>query len=216
MQYHTILSSLFSHHDSLLLSAPSHHIFSFCPLLAPPHRPLSPPLSQTRIKELLPLTETLLQQCSEERTRDFTLALLDFTQWDEMVNSQRITPPTPVAAQVTGPSTAPCMESQGPGSDTVDVAGHVHYVWPDFILDLLIQPSVWAAWRKRVERGEMTGGRNNAETLSKSNADSNNEVEIISNNFKRKHRPVTRRKAYFDALCSDRMAEIERFELEKI
>ena len=138
-----------------------------------------------------------------------------------MVIPRKSLPPTPTPARVT----APPMESQGAGSDkvpsigtvagTADVAGHVHYIWPDFILDLLIQPTAWAAWRKRAERGETTGGRNNEETTSKSNTDHKNEVEVVSNNSKRKHRPVTRRKAYFDALCSDRIAEIELIELEK-
>ena len=139
-----------------------------------------------------------------------------------MVNSEKLFVSSPA------PSSVPSMESQGPGTDkpitmgTVadkgDLPGHVYYIWPDFILDLLIQPTAWAAWRKRVERGEVTGGRNSAETISKTTIDPKSEVDIVPPNLKRKHKPVTRRKAYFDALCSDRITEIEingQIKLEK-
>jgi hypothetical protein len=82
-----------------------------------------------------PLTVQNLKLCTDERTHDFTLALMDFAEWD-------IKKAWDSGRDGTSPSTSDEDEE--------------FYLWPDFILDLINSPREWASWRKRVERN--TGG----------------------------------------------------------
>jgi hypothetical protein len=84
---------------------------------------------------LEPLTTETLKQCTDERTHDFTLALLDFARWESKFILERT---------ADGEDTSVTETSSNDGQG--------FYLWPDFILDLLNQPKEWAAWRKRVER----------------------------------------------------------------
>jgi hypothetical protein len=99
-----------------------------------------------------------------------------------------------------------------------------YYVWPDFILDLLNHPIEWASWRKRVERAMFHKGKDkpiqNNVKKRRLNYDVTN-VDIIDNVDKAlklheegeittgvlglKVIPMTRRKAYFEAMCEDRL-----------
>eukprot|EP01034_Spumella_vulgaris_P021631 gene21631-27670_t len=86
---------------------------------------------------LEPLTMELLKQCTDERTHDFTLALVDFARWEtHFINTSE-------------------GHSNAGGDSSVDqpaADGESFYLWPDFILDLLNRPKEWAVWRKRAER----------------------------------------------------------------
>jgi len=81
-----------------------------------------------------PLTVQKLKSCTDERTHDFTLALMDFAEWDikKAWNSDNSSSPTS-------------------NEDNDDDENRL-YLWPDFILDMINSPREWAAWRKRVER----------------------------------------------------------------
>jgi hypothetical protein len=75
-----------------------------------------------------PLTLQNLRSCTDERTHDFTLALMDFAEWD-------------------------IKRKWDPNAGEMDSDDeNEFYLWPNFILDLINAPRDWAAWRKRVER----------------------------------------------------------------
>jgi hypothetical protein len=101
-----------------------------------------------------------------------------------------------------------------------------YYVWPDFILDLLNHPIEWASWRKRVERAMFKKDKDKPIQNNVKRRRLNNDVasvDIIDNVDKDskiyeegerktaglripiKVIPMTRRKAYFEALCIDRL-----------
>lgn len=141
--------------------------------------------------ELFPLTELLALQCIDDRTTDFTLALIDFADWNikrqnsfqlsknikerenetsqklEVIKMKEIESETRINIGMNDEEkvkkTASEREMKGINKEvTIDCTksedlsvydtGSKYYVWPDFILNLLRQPSVWASWRKKVER----------------------------------------------------------------
>jgi hypothetical protein len=146
-----------------------------------------------------------VQLCGDERTRDFTLALIDFVQWhDEQGRAPSIT-------DLNGsPSSEETLRigTGSQGSRTIDsetlrpsspVSSHEQsvYEWPAFILNLLTDQKAWFTWRKKTERGATTSS-----TMS------------IANGPRRSNpTPLTKRRLYFDALCADRNQEIENYSL---
>ena len=91
------------------------------------------------------------------------------------------------------------------GSNTSD---YRYYVWPDFILDLLNRPTAWAAWRKKTERDLMGGNNYYNGRLSEGITVDLSSI-TVQEEVKKIHRPVSRRMAYFTALCTDREAELD-------
>lgn len=83
-----------------------------------------------------------------------------------------------------------------------------YYVWPDFILDLLNRPTAWAAWRKKTERDLMGGNSYYNGRLSEGITVDLSSI-TVQEEAKKIHRPVSRRMAYFTALCTDREAELD-------
>lgn len=146
-----------------------------------------------------------MQLCGDERTRDFTLALIDFVQWDD---EQRR---APFITDLNGsPSSDETMRigTGSQGSRTIDsetlrpsspVPSHEQsvYTWPDFVVKLLKKKEAWFTWRKKTERRATTSS-----TMS------------IANGPRRSNpTPLTKRRLYFDALCADRNQEIENSSL---
>lgn len=81
------------------------------------------------------LNEDLLRQCHDERTVDFTMALIDFTEkykadWTESVSSL---------------------------SDDMSHRDDSIFVWPAYIIDLMEEYRSWSVWRKKAERAN--GGK---------------------------------------------------------
>ena len=121
-------------------------------------------LLQVRITELHPLTEELVQLCIDDRTIDFTLALMDFAQWDHARQKQKVTQAhkdsttLPRNGGSVGTGTISGVEAAHTHADSaVDSSDNVveevpRYVWPEFVLTMLRRPTDWASWRKRVER----------------------------------------------------------------
>jgi hypothetical protein len=205
---------------------------------------------------VLPLTEAKLQLCTDERTHDFTLALMDFAEWDDLGRPTygRGSPERPPAAAKTSnsdssstssgsgsvgsssntsgaplisnesdsgkvstaPAAAPTASAPSSTSSTMPTASGVaglttepsssssseYYLWPDFIYDLICRPREWASWRKRAERG-IHGSRAERSASNKSRGSS---VPVAA---------MTRREAYFEALCQDWLAELERLNAEE-
>ena len=120
------------------------------------------------------LTEDLVQGLTEDRTKDFTLALMDFTQWDESERQRKLEEIEIEIEEenenIKGKKNKDGKEGKeakvGDGRGLNDEASHAsesalmdvspidkYYVWPDFILDMLNRPTEWGSWRKKVERG---------------------------------------------------------------
>ena len=101
-----------------------------------------------------------MQECTGDRTKDFTLALMDFTLWDENENNNMHENKNENVDHndndnMNGRYSLNSSENKKSGSTIqIDLSNDKkYYVWPDFILDLLNRPVEWSAWRKRVERG---------------------------------------------------------------
>lgn len=146
-----------------------------------------------------------MQLCGDERTRDFTLALIDFVQWDDEQGG---------APSITDLNGSPSSEETlrigtgSQGSRTIDsetlrpsspVSFHAQsvYKWPAFILGLLTQQEAWFTWRKKAERRATTSST----------------ISIADGPRRSNPTPLTRRRLYFDALCADRNQEIENLSL---
>lgn len=184
-----------------------------------------------------------MYRCTDERTTDFTLALMDFIAWDDQNSKAEAdcTLLSPVSSNGGGgPVNAPGMREDGFRDSTDDtenirsvtkdrVSGladvdNRYYIWPDFILDLLNHPSEWASWRKRVERAMFNKDtqinvkkRRLNNDVHLDTVDMNNNENNVDNDLKTNENgdrksvavikviPITRRKAYFEALCADRV-----------
>ena len=72
-------------------------------------------------RQVQPLSEHNVLQCTDDKTREFACALMDFAQWDIQT------------AEAEG----------GEEADPDEV-----YQWPDFILNLITNAKEWAVWRK--------------------------------------------------------------------
>lgn len=195
--------------------------------------------------ELLPLTENIMYRCTDERTTDFTLALMDFIAWDDLNSKAEAgadcTSPSPVSSnREGGPVKVPRMIEAGFRDSTDDTENtrsiteervseladvdNRYYIWPDFILDLLTRPSEWASWRKRVERAMFNkdtqinvkrrrlNGDIYLDTVDMNNSENNVDNDLKTNENGDRNSgavikviPITRRKAYFEALCVDRV-----------
>ena len=123
-----------------------------------------------KYSEVFILTEGLAQQCIDDRTADFTLALMDFANWDkergtrssrfdeidqdfvEVKVEKKQFPVAPTRHRENSFSSSGDQDrNQDPGSN--------YYEWPDFLLNMMRQPSVWASWRKKVERSILSNIR---------------------------------------------------------
>jgi hypothetical protein len=196
-----------------------------------------------KLSELSPLTEDLVQQCND-RTKDFTLALMDFVQWDDQQSkigsitdligspSSEQTPRKGTASLGSGTVDSETLEPSSPVSSHKQ-SGFGYYIWPVFLLNLLIDHEAWGAWRKKVERGDLTSSRSASVSTSVSTSVSNaqssssqagvaatktsdSDIEanthttrITARSAKRTTLKMpTRRRLYFDALCADRILEL--------
>ena len=94
--------------------------------------------------QLESLTWKHMDLCTDERTTDFTFAMMDFADWHRARLGR-------IEANGTGPL---C---------DVNVWGSVHpivdgvYMWPRFIVEMVEKPKVWALWRKKAERANTNG-----------------------------------------------------------
>ena len=83
-----------------------------------------------------------LDQCTDERTVDFTAALMEFADWHcnfaERAMAVGHNPPT-----------------TRKGAIVLDGV----YLWPSFIVHMLERPAEWAAWRKKAERSARASPR---------------------------------------------------------
>lgn len=119
------------------------------------------------------------------------------------------------------------------GNESIADDINKYYVWPDFILDLLTHTVEWASWRKRVERAMFNKDTAVQANVKKRRLNDDKSLDIVDlNNIgddidkelkveeevgrkamlaaKRvQATPMTRRKAYFEALCQDRLKELQ-------
>ena len=165
------------------------------------------------------LTEGLAQQCIDDRTADFTLALMDFANWDRGRGSPTSSPSsssplgemgedeeiveteieteskteTEIETETTNGiiagltnnkkveqmklkrylekdevmkaekklcTVALTQQRENSLSSSEDPdPGSNYYEWPVFLLNMMRQPSVWASWRKKVERSILSNIR---------------------------------------------------------
>lgn len=84
-----------------------------------------------------------LAHCTEDRTHEFTLALLDFAQW-ELAERRALADPQKDLYFSDDVDDAK--------EDSADPESTDLYDWPDFILQMLNSPDQWSTWRKRAER----------------------------------------------------------------
>lgn len=96
--------------------------------------------------QLESLTPKHMDLCTDERTTDFTLAMMDFADWHRSRLRRSV---------AEGHTLASCND--------VDVWGNAHsvvdgvYMWPRFIAEMVEKPKVWALWRKKAERANSNG-----------------------------------------------------------
>ncbi|KAJ1426593.1 hypothetical protein B484DRAFT_450635 [Ochromonadaceae sp. CCMP2298] len=156
--------------------------------------------------ELDPLTVEKLQHCSEDRTHDFTLALIDFARWQGELRAQEEQAQAKVrrSGEKSKRMDSDYFSSGGGGggsgggaewaqrareaqsrvqSQPLDPQSDPQlHDWPEFILKMLNSPKQWHSWRKAAERGpdrERDKGGGDAGTGVK-----------------------TKRELYFQALCA--------------
>lgn len=115
---------------------------------------------QVKYNDLLCLSEELVQLCIDDRTIDFTLALLDFVKWDrdrsiatckkrEQGGDGADDNCPPNIGEEDGGSS---ITNGSSSSSSSSCASKSHYQWPSFIISMLNKPTEWASWRKKVER----------------------------------------------------------------
>ena len=108
-----------------------------------------------------PLDERNIGGCSDDRTRDFGGAMMDFATWDKAMEMERKkTAPTSKVGRVRK-STAVWEQLKKRKRKNTNVSMELEsklYSWPDFILNLINKPKEWAGWRKNLER-KMTRDR---------------------------------------------------------
>ena len=88
------------------------------------------------------LSTANLSRCTEDRTHEFTLALLDFAQW-ELAERRALADPQKDLYFSDDVDDA----KEGADAESTDL-----YDWPDFILQMLNSPDQWSTWRKKAER----------------------------------------------------------------
>lgn len=148
-------------HLILLLSFPLSRLpFSFPAPQSSPSSCYSLFTLQVKYNDLLSLTEELVQLCIDDRTIDFTLALLDFVKWDR--DRGAVQKKGGEGGDGDGVGGASPLENEGkdPGPNITDSSSSSssssssksHYQWPSFIINMLNKPTEWASWRKKVER----------------------------------------------------------------
>lgn len=152
------------------------------------------------------------------------MALWEFVRWDDNKNKAReraftpghlgpnsITPGGKISKVIDISKIVDIDLEDGEGEGGVDggeSSEYRYYVWPDFILDLLNRPTAWAAWRKKTER-DLMGGINIMSGRQSEGGTIDLSGGTVQDDVKKVHRPVSRRVAYFTALCADREAELE-------
>ena len=108
------------------------------------------------------MCEDLVQQCMDDRTMDFALALIDFVKWHNTLAPDHALSPHATGQEAIGEGGTQGSDLGGPSTHTAphtapnSRSSSSHYQWPEFILDMLKRPVEWASWRKRVERAVLS------------------------------------------------------------
>ena len=146
--------------------------------------------------EVFPLTSSKLQQCTDERTHEFTAALMEFVTWDceryktekerkAFINSLLSSTDdknighvndedlkyTKKRKEVSSDSTTDTLLKGGYSSVPV-LSPEGYYIWPAFIWALLDKPKKWSLWRMNAERLVGTNGCRRVSDVDDTNADS--------------------------------------------
>jgi hypothetical protein len=98
-----------------------------------------------------PLSMVNLAHCTEDRTHDFTLALLDFAKW-EQDHRRRL------ASQTSDSYFSESTTGASSGTSATEEVCEL-YDWPKFILKMLNAPEQWSTWRKKAERNSNREGK---------------------------------------------------------
>ena len=114
------------------------------------------------------LTPDNLKLCTDERTIDFTNALLAFQHWDmcrrnSPADETSLTTESDItAAPIVNTAISSVSKSKSRNGEINTDSSHQkmrlpydcfsRYIWPDFILFLITHPPNWASWRKKCER----------------------------------------------------------------
>ena len=99
------------------------------------------------------LTMNNLAHCTDDRTHEFTLALIEFAKWELLEKKRQLEEEKQSLAPkdelyFVSDESEDAQESKNQAdTDNPDV-----YDWPDFILQMLNLPEQWTAWRKKAER----------------------------------------------------------------
>jgi hypothetical protein len=99
-------------------------------------------------RQMEPLTMQLLKQCTDERTQDFTTALIDFAQWQISQAAQKESMAQD-SLNVQNPEYSQMQQQLLRGLLTNEAQS---YLWPETVFNLISKPSQWASWRKAAER----------------------------------------------------------------
>ena len=124
--------------------------------------------------DLEPLSLQKLKNVTDERTHDFTLALIDFAKWCKTQYPQKFPDSAGECPQFCSEAAASSLstnsQSQFQGelqlppfhvdlesgineSDMSRIHPNELFPWPGFLLELVSSPKEWNAWRKDAERG---------------------------------------------------------------
>jgi hypothetical protein len=111
-----------------------------------------------------PLSLTNLADCTEERTHDFTLALIDFAKWEQ--DTRRALASQTSDGYFSEPKDArgtegAILSTESAASASTDESNEL-YDWPEFILHMINSPEEWSTWRKKAER---SSGRESKRTV---------------------------------------------------
>eukprot|EP01038_Epipyxis_sp_PR26KG_P010026 gene10026-13482_t len=102
---------------------------------------------EVNVSSIEALTLDKLKGCSDERTLDFTMALIDFAAWcEDMLNSNCSKASNENEDDPATSSSPPSLRSP------VNISITCEFMWPEFILSMLNQPKDWSSWRKKAER----------------------------------------------------------------
>jgi HIV Tat-specific factor 1 len=119
---------------------------------------------KVRIQEIDILTEDRLKLCTDDRTRDFACALLDFIEWEtsrvKLSRKKSLSHESDIAdeSKADNVSTAGSWKPKTSGVSRLSVP----YQWPDFVYDLIVYREKWNVWKKKVERSMRGNSKNGA------------------------------------------------------
>ena len=152
--------------------------------------------------QVRPLNESNVLGCTDDRTRDFACALMDFASW-EQVEAEKRNSGRRARRRVQlrpRPWEDPNKRNLRNNAITQGNNSSKLYSWPDFILDLVANSKDWAAWRKLQDRAYMR-----EKSAISSNRGSSNESKSIAASTTQ----ITRRYVYFRALREEYLESLE-------